>query len=86
MFGPRRGSFLRLLKSAVTVDDYVVVKVDIDPEVPHPWGNTSWGGDLAIFNRSLVKVGKSAKCGKEPLHLPHFPRKAMVSAEDVPLN
>ena len=30
MFGPRRGSFLRLLKSAVTVDDYVVVKVDIE--------------------------------------------------------
>ncbi|CAL1129397.1 unnamed protein product [Cladocopium goreaui] len=25
-----RGSFLRLLKSAVTVDDYVVVKVDIE--------------------------------------------------------
>ena len=27
---PRRGSFLRLLKSSVTADDYVVVKVDID--------------------------------------------------------
>ena len=26
----RRGSFLRMLKTAVTVDDYVVVKVDID--------------------------------------------------------
>lgn len=71
-----RGSFLRFLKSAVTVDDYVVVKVDIEggpeltivesiahiPElselvdelyfeyhfkftdVPHPWGNGSFGG------------------------------------------
>lgn len=27
---PERGSFLRMLKTAVTVDDYVVVKVDID--------------------------------------------------------
>ena len=26
----RRGSFLRLLKSTVSVDDYVVLKVDID--------------------------------------------------------
>ena len=77
-----------------------MVKVDIEggPElnivesiahIPrcHILGATpAGGGDLAIFNRILVKVGKSAKCGKEPLHLPHFPRKAMVSAEDVPLN
>ena len=56
------------------MDDYVVVKVDIDPEVPHPWGNTSWGGDLAIFNRILVKV-KSAKCGKEPPTFPTFTEK-----------
>ena len=26
----RRGSFLRMLKTVATVDDYVVVKVDID--------------------------------------------------------
>ena len=106
MFGPRRGSFLRLLKSAVTVDDYVVVKVDIEGgpelnivesiahipelselvdelyfenhfrfwEMAKYWGGGNWGGDLAIFNRILVKV-KSAKCGKQPPTFPTFTEK-----------